>query len=272
MNKPTVSVIMSCYNSSEYIETSVYSVLNQTYDQWELIIIDDCSTDNSYEKIENFTKIDKRIKCIKTEINSGPACRNIAIKEATGRYIAFLDSDDIWYRDKLEKQVCLMEENRLLASCTYAWACTIQDNRIEICKLLRSPKNITPWYLELCNFVSSPTPMYNQEVLGKIYMPNLRKRQDYALWKDIAGRVGSIRCIEIPLAIYRKGNKNSVSGNKLKSMYASFQLLRSVEKCQLIPAVVKTIRLGLFSYLRNKDQIHYLFSEISSAKIKYKEI
>ena len=110
--EPLVSIITPVYNAEEFLEETILSVLNQTYKNWELILIDDCSKDDSYKIIERYLGMDKRIKYLKNEKNSGPAVtRNNGINISKGKYIAFLDSDDLWYRDKLKKQIDFMEMN-----------------------------------------------------------------------------------------------------------------------------------------------------------------
>lgn len=109
--EPLVSIITPVYNAQDYLEETILSVLNQTYYNWELLLIDDCSIDNSYKIIEKYLKKDRRIKYLKNDKNSGPAItRNKGIEEAKGEYIAFLDSDDLWYENKLEKQINFMKE------------------------------------------------------------------------------------------------------------------------------------------------------------------
>lgn len=106
-----VSIIMPSYNTAKYISAAIESILNQTYENWELIIVDDCSTDNTDEILTEYAKKDSRIRYYKNEKNSGAAvARNRALRQAKGKWVAFLDSDDLWEKDKLEKQICFMKK------------------------------------------------------------------------------------------------------------------------------------------------------------------
>lgn len=128
-----VSIITPSYNSEKYISNTIESVITQTYQNWEMIIVDDCSTDSSCDIAEKYTQKDSRIKLIKLNKNSGPAkARNRAIKEAKGRYISFLDSDDIWYHRKLEKQVYFMKENDLAVTCSSYYIVDAKGKKIKL--------------------------------------------------------------------------------------------------------------------------------------------
>ncbi len=119
INEPLVSIITPLYNCEKYIEETILSVINQTYKNWEMIIVDDCSKDNGTEIVEKYQRKDNRIKLFKNEINLGGAgTRNKCIEKAKGKYIAFLDSDDLWKKEKLEKQISFMEKNNYLFSYT----------------------------------------------------------------------------------------------------------------------------------------------------------
>lgn len=119
MNSSLVSIIMPTYNCAKFIEESIESVLSQTYKNWELIIVDDCSNDNTEDIVKRYCETDDRIKYLKLDVNSGAAiARNKGIEQARGKYIAFLDSDDLWMDGKLEKQISFMEENNYNFTCT----------------------------------------------------------------------------------------------------------------------------------------------------------
>ena len=118
--QPLVTVITPLYNAEKYIVETIESVVNQTYQNWEMIIVDDCSTDNSRDIVKEYETKDSRIKLIESKTNfGGPARpRNVGIKNAEGKYIAFLDADDVWYSNKLSTQIKYMIENQLDISCT----------------------------------------------------------------------------------------------------------------------------------------------------------
>lgn len=173
-----VSVIMPNYNSAEYVAETIKSVINQTYQNWELLFVDDCSTDNSLEIVRSFN--DDRIRILKNEINGGAAIsRNYALREAKGKWIAFLDSDDLWAPTKLEEQIAFMVENGYDFTYTYYLVCNMGEweNFIRI-----SPKKVTLRKMYNYCYFSTITVMYKREKLGLLQIPNIRKRNDYALW------------------------------------------------------------------------------------------
>ncbi len=229
-----VSIIMPSYKSERFIRASIESVLNQTYPYWELIVIDDKSPDNSNKIVEDFMKKDKRIKLIKLEKNSGPAiARNTGIKEAKGRYISFLDSDDQWLPEKLEKQIKFMKENNLALTYSSYYMIDEDDKPAGIYTV---PEEVTYKELLKRNMIGCLTGIYDTEKLGKVYMPDILKRQDHALWLKILKQIGKTKGIKEPLAIYRL-RKNSVSSNKILSAKYQWKLYREVEKLNIIKSV-----------------------------------
>ena len=173
-----VSVIMPNYNSEKYVEATVKSVLAQTYQNWELLFVDDCSTDNSLEIVRSFN--DDRIKILQNDVNSGAAIsRNYALREAKGKWIAFLDSDDLWEPDKLSRQICYMVDNGYDFTYTYYRVCN--DGEWE--DFIRiSPKKVTRRKLYNYCYFSTITVVYNREKVGLLQIPDIKKRNDYALW------------------------------------------------------------------------------------------
>ena len=184
MKEDLVSIVTPTYNCGKFITETIESVIGQTYKNWEMIIVDDCSKDNTQEIVKKYLKNDKRIKYIKFEKNQGAAiARNTAIREAKGRYIAFLDSDDLWSKDKLEKQINFMKKN------SYSFTCTayeqIDENNNLLNKIIR-PKIKADYNRILLDCpVGNSTVMYNVDELGKFEVPNIRKRNDDALWLQI---------------------------------------------------------------------------------------
>lgn len=219
-----VSIITPSYKSAKFIAQTIESVLAQTYQNWEMIIIDDCSPDNSKKIIEGYCKKDSRIKLIKLEKNIGPAnARNEGIKQANGKYIAFLDSDDIWLSQKLEKQISLIEEENLLLS--YSSYHTIDENGSRI-----NTRNVKEYitYRDMLksNHIGNLTGIYNCSELGKVYMDNVG-HEDYTLWLKIMKKIGSTRGVVEPLAEYRIFS-NSISANKFKAMSWTWNIYRNV--------------------------------------------
>ena len=172
--KELVSIIMPTYNCGRFIKEAIDSVLSQSYTNWELIIVDDCSTDDTKAFVSTYT--DKRIRYMRNEQNMGAALtRNRALKEANGKYIAFLDSDDTWSPEKLEKQIAFMETNG------YAFTYT-SFHRLDKPIRISGPRHITRWMMYAFCWPACPTVIYNQNIIGKIQISNLRKNNDYALW------------------------------------------------------------------------------------------
>ena len=177
-NYGLVSIIMPLYNCEQYVAKSIESVLTQTYKDWELLIVDDCSTDRSVEVIKSFN--DERIKLLSNEHNSGAALsRNYALREAKGKWIAFLDSDDIWLPTKLEEQLQFMKENKY--SFTYSDYRICNDNEWE--KVIRTAPNKINYkkLLHYCYF-STITVIYDANVVGLIQIGDIKKNNDYAMW------------------------------------------------------------------------------------------
>lgn len=219
-----VSIITPSYKSERFISETLESVLAQTYQNWEMIIVDDCSPDNANEIIGKYTKKDSRIKLIKLEKNGGPAnTRNEGIKQAEGKYIAFLDSDDIWLPTKLEKQISFMEKKQLLLSYSSYHTIDEYGNRI-------NTRNVKEYidYTDMLksNHIGNLTGIYDCSELGKVYMDNVG-HEDYTLWLKIMKKVGSAHGIVEPLAEYRIFS-SSISANKFKAMSWTWNIYRNV--------------------------------------------
>lgn len=228
-----VSVIMPTYNCGKFIEQSIQSVLNQTITDWELQIVDDCSTDHTYEMIKPYLDKYPQIHYYCLPENGGPAAaRTEAIKRAKGKYIAFLDSDDVWSVDKLEKQVAFMEKSGALFTCT-AYG-QMDENGVSLSTVCIPPRKTDyKKMLRLSNPIGNLTVMYNQEILGKYEVPMIRKRNDFALWLRILKDTPYCVGLSEVLATYRI-RENSVSSNKIKQMKFHWQLYRKIEKLNLI--------------------------------------
>ena len=182
--KDLVSIIMPSYNTERFIGETVKSVLAQSYTDWELIIVDDCSTDHTDDVIQEFLS-DDRIHYIKNEVNSGAAVsRNRALKAARGRWIAFLDSDDLWLPDKLERQVRFMEENGYRFS--YTNYSEIDEMSRPNGKRVTGPKKITKAGMYRYCWPGCLTVMYDAEEIGLIQIADIKKNNDYAMWLKVS--------------------------------------------------------------------------------------
>jgi glycosyltransferase involved in cell wall biosynthesis len=223
-----VSVITPSYKSARFISQTIESVLSQTYQNWEIIIVDDVSPDNSYKIIEEYSKKDSRIKLIKLERNSGPAvARNRAIKEAKGRYIAFLDADDLWMPEKLEKQIKFMCDNNY--ELTYTNYKTMNENGENLNRIIISPNKLNYKQLLKANKIGCLSAIYDTKRIGKIYMPLIKKRQDYGLWLIILKKVNYAYNVNETLGTYRIMG-NSVSSNKIDLLKYNYALFREHEQ------------------------------------------
>lgn len=235
-----VSIVTPLFNSEKYIRECIDSVLSQTYCKWEMIIVDDYSTDNSYSIAEEFVKIDKRIKLFKLSKNMGSGvARNFAIEKAKGSIIAFLDSDDLWHPQKLELHLAEMQKNKAGFSHTsYGYILTDGTVSNKISKVSR--KWVT--YNDLLRYteISCLTAMYDVRVLGKMYMPIYRRKQDYGLWLNILKSGVNSFPVDIPLAWYRQV-KGSSSSKKYKLVFQHYFFLRNSQDLGVLKSVQYTL-------------------------------
>ena len=207
-----VSIITPTYNAANYIADMIESVLAQTYTEWELLITDDCSTDNTVDIVRSYAAQDTRIKLFRLEANSGAGvARNNSIREARGRYIAFCDSDDLWKPCKLERQIAFMSEKGYKFVYTKSDVIDTAGNVIAINE--RVPR-VSYRSTMIVNYIGTTTVMYDTEGIGKFYMQNVRKRQDWLLWIDILRVTRYAYCLPERLSSWRSGNEGSLSSDK----------------------------------------------------------
>ena len=222
-----VSIITPCYNSSRFINECVSSVLEQTYINWELIIVDDASDDNSRELITKIAARDNRIKFVFLTKNIGVAgARNIALEMSEGRYIAFLDSDDIWKKDKLTTQIDFMQFHNI--SFSFSSYQPISENGMEFFREIKAPLKVGYNFFLKNTIIGCLTVVLDKHKLGDVKMPKLRTSQDMALWLSIM-RGGIVAYgIEESLAYYRiVGNSNT--SNKFKVIQGVWRIYRIEE-------------------------------------------
>lgn len=244
-----VSIITPSYNSSQFIEGTIQSIFNQTYQNWELIIIDDCSKDNSCAVIQKYADQDKRVQLIKLEKNSGAAvARNTGIEHATGRFIAFLDSDDTWHPEKLEKQIHFMLEHDY--AFTYTQYHQVNEKGETIGHLYFPAKTNYKNLLKTC-VIGCLTAMYDTKKIGKVYFPLIRKRQDFALWLKILKIVPFAYCVSEDLASYTV-RSDSISSNKFKAAQYNWHLYRNIEKLSIFLSMYYFSNYILRGVLRSK--------------------
>lgn len=234
----TVSIVMPMHNSEDTLGGSVESVLAQTYQDWELLIVDDRSTDGSAELARQFAARDSRIRVFST-VDGGSGggaapARNLAIEHAQGRFIAFLDSDDLWLPTKLEKQVDFTLETG--APLTYTDFYRV-EHEADIDpttwagndRVIKAPAKLNYNQMSKRDYIGCLTAMYDTEHYGKRFMPLIERRQDYGLWLALLRDGEVAQGISEPLAVYRTGNANSLSGNKIRAARFNWILFRHVE-------------------------------------------
>jgi len=243
-----VSIITPVYNSEKYLVDNISSVLAQTYKNWELILVDDCSSDTSEIICESFEKNDSRIKYYRLAKNSGAGiARNKAIEMANGKFIAFLDSDDTWYPKKLEKQLNFMKENDY--HFTFTDYNMVDEAGNDLNKLVKCKSFVNYNKALYKNPIGCLTVIYSVDFFGKQYMPSIRKRQDYALWLKLLKKSDGYGLNEC-LSTYRIGNE-SISSNKFKLLKYEWQIYRDVEGLSFLKSAfytVSAIILKLKSY------------------------
>lgn len=250
MEKKLISIIMPTYNCAKFIGRTIESVINQTYDNWELIIVDDCSKDNTEEVVKEYIKKDERINYYKFETNQGAAmARTESMKRAKGNYMAFLDSDDLWYKDKLEKQLKFMIDNNYNFTCT-AYEQIDEEDKL-IGKTIKTKVKADYNRILLDCPVGNSTVMYNVDELGKFEVPNIRKRNDDALWLQIIKKAKNIYGMNDVLMQYRI-RSNSISSNKLSLVKYHWQLYREIEHLSIIRSIFHICYWGVIKILKIK--------------------
>lgn len=250
--KGLVSIIMPSYNTAPYIRETIQSVLDQTYQDWELIIVDDCSTDNTDEVVASIK--DGRIRYLKNEKNSGAAVsRNRALREAKGRWIAFLDSDDLWMPEKLEKQIAFMDNNNYVFSYTNYEEINVEGKRTGV--KVTGPKKITKTGMFNYCWPGCLTVMYDAEKIGLIQIEDIKKNNDYAMWLKVC-RKADCYLLDEYLAQYRKGRTGSVSTHSIKTMIGwHYKLFREAEGQGAITSLYNTSKNMVFGFYKKKRYV-----------------
>ena len=248
------SVITPIYNAEYFLEETLNSIRDQSYQDWESILINDNSTDKSLEIANKFAQLDSRFKIInKSESGGAAKARNSGIESAQGRFIAFLDSDDIWLPNKLEKQISFMKLNNIDFSFTgYNF---ISESGV-LGDFVGVPNEVSYNELLRGNIIACLTAVYDTQKLGKIYMPDVLKRQDFGLWLKITKMGVNAVGINESLAKYRL-RTGSLSSSKFNTMQHTWAVYRHVEKLSflaslmylsshLFGAIIKKVKNKLF--------------------------
>lgn len=225
--KDLVSIIMPMYNSAAYVVEAIQSVLAQTYTNWELIVVDDCSRDDSVARVKEFCSIDSRISLFKTDKASGSPTtpRNEGVKHANGRFIAFLDSDDMWLPNKLSEQLPLFDERRVAVVFSNYEKMDEAGNRAGRC--VRTPRIVNYSKLLYSNVIGNLTGIFDVKKVGKVYFQSIH-HEDYAFWLSVLKKGYVARSTQSVLALYRV-REESVSSRKLTVASWQWSIYRDVE-------------------------------------------
>ncbi len=247
MIEPLVSIITPSYNSEKFIEETIKSVIKQTYNNWEMIIVDDCSTDKTCEIVNSWIVRDKRIKLIRKQENSGAAdSRNIALENSKGRFIAYLDADDMWLPNKLNKQVKFMTDMKCgFSCCSYEVIDSKGDSKE---KFIRMKEKVDYMGFLCNNLLQTVGIMADIEIVerNKLIMPQMRRRQDAATWLQVLKSGYMCYGMQDILAQYRRV-EGSLSSNKFKAVKGVWYLYRKVEKLSLLVSIYCFIRYAVLA-------------------------
>lgn len=242
-----VSIVMPSYNTACFISETIQSVQAQTYTNWELIIVDDCSTDNTDDVVRSYLA-DERIHYLKNDMNNGAALsRNRALREAKGKWIAFLDSDDLWEPDKLKKQISFMESNGYHFS--YTNYIEIDENSLPNGKSVSGPKCITKRGMYNYCWVGCLTVMYDADAVGLIQIADIKKTNDYAMWLKVCKKANCY-LLDETLARYRRRHGSISNQPHIKLIKWHYKLFREAECMNpVISAVLMCLNL-IFGVLK----------------------
>ena len=242
-----VSIIMPSYNTGRFIKETIESVLAQSYPTWELIIVDDCSTDDTDDVVSQYLS-DNRIHYLKNDFNSGAAIsRNRALREAKGKWIAFLDSDDLWFPEKLEKQIRFMENGNYHFS--YTRYEEINEGSEPLGIVVSGPSKITKVGMYNYCWPGCLTVMYDAEYVGLLQIEDIKKNNDYAMWLKVCKKANCYLLDEI-LARYRKRSGSISNHGYMKLIKWHYKLYREAENKNPISSFVLTVRNLFFGVLK----------------------
>lgn len=233
--QPLVSVIMPCYNMERFIADTIQSVLRQTFTFWELCVVDDASTDGTAEIIKSLQNQDNKIRFTSKPKHSGIAdTRNQCIRMAQGRFLAFLDSDDVWHPEKLEKQLQFMTERNI--GFSYSSYDCIDEAGNPLNKIVKSAGNLNYEAYLRNTIIGCSTVVLDKTIVGEVFVPDFRTSEDAATWLNILKKGNLAYAIDQPLTSYRI-RQHSASSNKLKASSDLWRVYRQNEKLPLFKAL-----------------------------------
>jgi teichuronic acid biosynthesis glycosyltransferase TuaG len=251
MRHELISIIMPAYNCENYIEESIASVINQTYRNWELIVIDDGSTDNTVDFIKTMANVEERIKFFENNQNQGvSATRNRGIALAAGKWIAFLDSDDMWDKSKLEKQLFYADKHN--AEFVFTGSSFVNERGNFYQGIFKVPEKVNYKRLRTHNVISCSSVLIKKSFFENIKMEKDEMHEDYAVWLRVLKTGIQAFGINEPLLIYRI-SPNSKSGKKIKTIKMTYKVYR-------------------FIGMNRPASIYFMLSHILKSILKYKNI
>jgi len=226
-----VSIIMPCHNGAKFIDESINSVLSQSYSYWELLIIDDQSTDESVNIVKNYCQEDSRIKLFENDNPKGKpfAPRNLGIKNASGRFIAFLDCDDKWLPTKLENQIKLFEDS--MCAVTFSYYKKMDEESVVRDGIIKSPAKVLYKHLLYGNCIGNLTAVYDTQKVGKVFQKDIH-HEDYVMWLEILNKGFYALNTNSVEAVYRESS-DSTSGNKISAFLWTWDIYRKELKLNI---------------------------------------
>lgn len=242
---------MPAYNASLNIGHAIDSVLKQTYENWELIIVNDCSTDNTLEIVRSYANEDDRIKVFSNEVNSKVAkTRNKAISKATGRYIAFLDSDDLWLPEKLEQQLNLMKSDEKIYF-SFGSYLVIEDDGSKTGKIMKAPAKISYKNMLKGSKIGCLTVLIDRNIVSDLEFKDIG-HEDYLLWLELLRDYGDAYAVTDAVACYRQGG-GSLSSNKKRAAGWQFDIYRKELNIPLIPSIFYFVHYAINAFRKYED-------------------
>lgn len=249
MHKELVSIIMPMHNSAKYIGEAITSVINQTYDNWELLVIDDVSNDNSCDIVREYIKRDNRIHLLFNANHTGrpSSPRNMGVNYAKGRYIAFLDSDDMWFPEKLEQQIPLFDDDNV--AIVYSNYEKMDEDGQRANRIVKAPILATYNMLLSGNVIGNLTGVYDQKKVGKIEFLDIH-HEDYVLWLSILKKGFIAKNTNTTTAAYRIVS-NSISANKLQVLPWQWSIYRDIEHLSLLRSAYHFVNYAIKALLKS---------------------
>ena len=222
MSGPLISVVVPVHNAAGCLHRGLRSVLGQTLTDFELIAIDDCSTDESASILKCYAELDKRVRFFSTERNGGPgAARNVGLRQARGQYIAFLDADDFWMRNKLERQIRCFEDDKVILSHT---SVVLLNTQGDILGIVNGRRQMNLWNMFVGNRIAMSSAMIRRDLIGAEEMPEMRNREDYAYWISLLKQNrGYVSRVPDALCGYVK-TPGSLSSNAMKNIVDTYRM------------------------------------------------